>query len=225
VTLLDAIRDPALFGPFFRDRDSWHAWEAFLTGLLGLPLTDAQAAIFRQHTGRTRAPSSAAREAWLIVGRRGGKSRIAALVAVFLACFRDYSGILAPGERGTLPVIASDRYQARTVFGYITGLLDGVPMLAQLSPANARPNRRPSVAASSTVTAIAVRTPLDGPSASRPILRLRLEVLNQIAHRLGPTLEAELRQVAGQAVGQGLPFLHHGQQGTLAGVHEARLHQ
>jgi len=132
MTILEAIRDPALFGSFFRNRESWRAWEAFLAALFGLKLSKQQLATYRQHTGRERPPGSQAPEAWLIVGRRGGKSRIAALVAVYLACFRDYSGVLAPGERGTLPVIASDRYQARTVFGYITGLLDGVPMLAQM---------------------------------------------------------------------------------------------
>ena len=132
MTILQAIRDPALFGPFFRDRESWRAWEAFLSALFGLPLSKQQVATYRQHTGRKSQPKVQAPEAWLIVGRRGGKSRIAALVAVYLACFRDYTSVLAPGERGTLPVIASDRYQARTVFGYISGLLEGVPMLAQM---------------------------------------------------------------------------------------------
>ena len=67
-----------------------------------------------------------------MVGRRGGKSLIAALVAVFLACFRDYRKILAPGERGTVMVIAADRRQARGVFRYIAGFLDAVPMLARM---------------------------------------------------------------------------------------------
>ena len=120
MTILEAIRDPALFGPFFRDRESWRAWEAFLSALFGLELTKEQLAIYRRLTGRKQPPKAQAQEGWLIVGRRGGKSRIAALVAVYLACFRDYSGVLAPGERGTLPVIASDRQQARTVFRYIT---------------------------------------------------------------------------------------------------------
>jgi len=132
MTLLEAVRDPALFAPFFRDHTSWRAWKAFLAALFGLPLTDEQLATYRQHTGREHPPKTQVPEAWLIVGRRGGKSRIAALVAVYLACFRDYSSVLAPGERGTLPVIASDRYQARTVFRYITGMLEGVPMLSQL---------------------------------------------------------------------------------------------
>jgi hypothetical protein len=65
----------------------------------------------------------------MAVGRRGGKSRIAALIALFLACFRDYREFLAPGEVGTLPVIASDRKQARTIMRYLTGLINAVPML------------------------------------------------------------------------------------------------
>ena len=70
--------------------------------------------------------------AWRVIGRRGGKSQIAALIAVYLAAFRDYSEVLAAGERGTLMVIAADRRQARTVLRYINGLLDSVPMLAKM---------------------------------------------------------------------------------------------
>jgi hypothetical protein len=54
------------------------------------------------------------------------------LVAVYVACFKGYADVLAPGEVGTLPVIAADRRQARTVMRYITGFLDAVPMLARM---------------------------------------------------------------------------------------------
>jgi hypothetical protein len=54
------------------------------------------------------------------------------LVAVFLACFRSYADILAPGELGTVMVLAADRQQARNVFGYITGLVDSVTWLADM---------------------------------------------------------------------------------------------
>lgn len=47
----------------------------------------------------------------MIAGRRGGKSRVAALVAVFLALFRDYRGVLAAGERGTVMLLAADTRQ------------------------------------------------------------------------------------------------------------------
>jgi len=132
VTILDAMADAALFASAFPPTESWAAWRAFLGACFGLPMTDEQRAFYRQHTGRQTPPTGPAREAWLIVGRRGGKSRIAALVAVYLACFRDYRSVLAPGERGTLPIIAADRRQARTVFCYVTGLLDSCPMLARM---------------------------------------------------------------------------------------------
>src|SRR5262249_19085553 len=105
---------------------------AFLAAAFGLRMTDDQAGIYRQHTGRSTAPASPVREVWAICGRRAGKSRVAALLALFIAVFRDYTGRLAPGARATVAVIAADRQQARVVFGYITGLLDAVPMLRAL---------------------------------------------------------------------------------------------
>jgi len=134
VTILDAVADPALFASAFPHTESWDAWRTFLAACFGLPMAKEQLGLYRQHTGRQSVPTSPAREAWLVVGRRGGKSRIAALVAVYLACFRSYVDVLAPGERGTLPIIAADRRQARTVFRYVNGLLDGCRMLASTSP-------------------------------------------------------------------------------------------
>jgi hypothetical protein len=40
VTILDAVRDPKLFAPWFRDPSTWRAWFAFLATLFALP-TDA----------------------------------------------------------------------------------------------------------------------------------------------------------------------------------------
>jgi hypothetical protein len=132
MTILDALDDVHLLGASFRDAGSWSRWRVALAALFGLRMTAEAAAVYGEHTGRTMPPAAPAREAWFIVGRRGGKSRIAAAVAVYLACFRDYGDLLAPGERGTLALIAADRQQARTVFRYIVGLLDASPMLARL---------------------------------------------------------------------------------------------
>src|SRR5512143_695092 len=131
MTILEAMADPALFGRFF-DSDSWARWRIFLQALFALELTDAEAAAYVEHTGRTALPTEPAREAWVIVGRRGGKSRIAALLAVYLACFRTYDDVLAPGEVGTLALVAADRRQARTLLRYVNGFLDAVPMLAKM---------------------------------------------------------------------------------------------
>src|SRR5207253_2719629 len=79
---------------------------------------------------RTAPPAAPAKEVWCVAGRRGGKSRVAALVAVYLSCFRRYR--LAPGETGTLMVIAVDKTQAKVVFSYIRALVAAVPMLARM---------------------------------------------------------------------------------------------
>lgn len=130
-TLLDVIQDPGLFGPLFKSA-SWRPWKAFLAAVFGLPVSLAQAELIRRATGRQALPTAQAREVYAIVGRRGGKSRVAALIAVYLACFRDYRTVLAAGERGVVMLLASDRRQARVLKRYIAGLLQAVPMLAQL---------------------------------------------------------------------------------------------
>jgi hypothetical protein len=132
MTILEALSDPQLLGAPFTDAASWQAWRVFQAALFGLPMTEDDLGLYRACTGRPHAPTAAAREAWVIVGRRGGKSRIAALIAVYLAAFRDYAGILAPGERATIPIIACDRRKARTVFRYVAGLFEASPMLARL---------------------------------------------------------------------------------------------
>lgn len=109
---------------------SWEPWRALLGALFALPLSEEQAAIYRACTGRTTPPSEQAREAFLIIGRRGGKSLIAALVALYAAVFRRYR--LAPGERGIVMVIAADRRQARVVLRYLVGFIERSPRLADL---------------------------------------------------------------------------------------------
>jgi hypothetical protein len=129
-TLLDAVRDRNLFASWFKNEATWRSWFAFITALFALPMTDEQLAIYQRCTERGAVPVAPASEAWLVCGRRAGKSFILALCAVFLATFRDYRAHLAPGERGTIMIIAADRKQARVIFRYIRALLLEVPMLA-----------------------------------------------------------------------------------------------
>jgi hypothetical protein len=136
ITILDAVRDPMIFGPCFKDHATWASWRAFLAALFGLPLDAGALETFRACTGRSTTPTSPSREAWLICGRRAGKSFTLALIAVFLACFKDYRKHLASGERATIMVVASDRKQARTILRYISGLLNDNPMLARLVQSN-----------------------------------------------------------------------------------------
>ena len=109
---------------------TWEAWRAFLAALFGLPACTQYADTIRACTGRQTLPTMPAREAWMVVGRRGGKSRLAAFLAVYCAAFKTYR--LAAGERGVVMVLAADRKQARVIFRYIKALFEVVPMLAPL---------------------------------------------------------------------------------------------
>jgi hypothetical protein len=114
-----------------RDPTTWVIWSVFLAALFGLALDPERLEMFRQCTGLTAPLLGGFNEAWLIVGRRG-KSIILALIAVFLAVFKDWSDRLVPGERGTVLVIAADRRQARVIFRYVTALITETPLIAGL---------------------------------------------------------------------------------------------
>jgi phage terminase large subunit-like protein len=64
-----------------------------------------------------------------IVGRRRGKSRIAAAIAVYLACFIRHK--LAAGERGMVLTLAPFVEQSRVVFGCALSFLRKTPVLRQ----------------------------------------------------------------------------------------------
>lgn len=126
-TLLDFV-DKALPEAF--SGPSWDGWRVALAGVFGLPLTADQMPAWQTLSGRTTAPQAPVREAWLVCGRRAGKSRVAAVCAVYLATCRTFA--LAPGEKAVVMVIATDTRQARVVHRYIAGLLRSTPVLAQL---------------------------------------------------------------------------------------------
>src|SRR5262249_20139418 len=128
--ILDALDDPAIFGKQFKDPTTWASWRVFLSALFGLPIAAGPMETFRRCTGRQTPAPNGHREAWLICGRRSGKSRILATVAVFLACFKDWRPYLGPGERGTIMIIAADRKQARAIMNFVRGLFE-TPMLAR----------------------------------------------------------------------------------------------
>lgn len=132
MTILEAVKDPNLFLSLFRNLATWQAWQVWLKAVSALPLDPEELDLYRKCTGRQAPPSTEPQEVFTVVGRRGGKSFIAALVAVYLACFRDYSPFLATGERAVVMCLARDRNQARVIFGYIAGILRNIPLLAQM---------------------------------------------------------------------------------------------
>lgn len=95
----------------------------------GLPLTQDEQAFFKSVSGAREPPTAPVSELWAYIGRRSGKSRVAAALAVFVACFQEHR--LSPGEVGTVLVLSATRSQSKTVFRYAAGFLEGAPMLAR----------------------------------------------------------------------------------------------
>lgn len=129
-TIIQAMTDPALFGGEFGG-ESWSAWRTILKAVFSLPLEGDELERFEAISGRKNPPANC-RELWAVVGRRGGKTRIAALVAVYLAIFHDWSGRLSAGERGFVLIVCPDRRQGRIAFQYIVSLIESAALLSQM---------------------------------------------------------------------------------------------
>ena len=123
IDIVNAISDKNLFGSIFKDLNTWRAWLVALKAIFGLPMSDEELALYQECTRRENPPQKPFKEIYLIVGRRGGKSFITAVVAVFLAIFRDYSEFLSPGERATIMILAVDRKQSQIILRYIKAIL------------------------------------------------------------------------------------------------------
>ena len=81
-TLRAALLDPNLLD---LGAPSWAAWRPLLLSMMGEALTDDEREVFTRFTGRTEAPSKRCDEAWIVAGRRAGKTRAMAALAVYLA--------------------------------------------------------------------------------------------------------------------------------------------
>jgi len=127
VDIIQAIRDPKLFGGAFKDLSTWTTWIAVLKALFALPMDEKERKIYRKLTGRKKPPENRLHEFLAIIGRRGGKSTIMSVVTCYLALFFDWRQYLSLGETGWIMVIAADRNQARVILNYIRGILQ-LPM-------------------------------------------------------------------------------------------------
>ena len=120
-----ALTDQLLLGAALGDPHSWTTWLAVLRAAYGLPLDAQQQQLFAAVAGNRAPPTRRVRELWAILARRCGKSRMAAALAVYAACFTQHR--LAAGEQGMVLVLAASQAQAKAVFNYVTGLPAGEP--------------------------------------------------------------------------------------------------
>lgn len=134
VNIVEAIEAESLFRPLFKDLESWWAWKVFLKSLYGLKMTPGERELYTNCTGRKKVSKKGFKEAYAICGRRGGKSFISALIAVFTALFSGLEKQLSPGETGYVFCIATDKRQARIVLDYIKAFLELFPDMLDGEP-------------------------------------------------------------------------------------------
>jgi hypothetical protein len=129
-TIDRALTDRKLLAAALGPIEPWKTWLVVMRAAFALDLgTDEERELFKHIAGDRPLPRKRVRELWCICGRRSGKSRIAAALAVFIACFMKHK--LAAGEIGFVLVLAASRDQAKVVFDYIRGFLEASPILRQ----------------------------------------------------------------------------------------------
>ena len=124
---IDQALAPSLLGAALGDMLPWKTWRTVLKAAFGIELNREEARAFATVAGSRSPPSRRVRELWAIVGRRGGKSKIAAALACYFALFTNPR--LSIGEVGVVAVIAASRDQAAVVFNYIKGFFDASEIL------------------------------------------------------------------------------------------------
>jgi hypothetical protein len=101
------------------------AMKALLLASMGERLVPGERDVFTALTQRPEPPEKRVEELWIIAGRRSGKTRAIAALAVWLSALCDWRHLLSPGERGVLPIMAASTQQARQCFNYIRNLFEG----------------------------------------------------------------------------------------------------
>ena len=102
MNIVQAIQDKRFFRPIFKDLKTWKAWLVLLRAYFGLEMTSEDLEVYYKYTGRSDIPKKEFKELWCICGRRGGKSHMALVIAVYLALFYDFQKYLSPGERAII---------------------------------------------------------------------------------------------------------------------------
>jgi hypothetical protein len=130
VSLRHALENPLLFGNEVAG-ESWAAMKAIILAALGEELTEEERAYFQKLTKLDAESLRRVKRLVICAGRRSGKSKIAAILALYLALLCDHSENLSTGEKGVVLCIAQNQEQAKIVFGYVTGIIKSIPTLAK----------------------------------------------------------------------------------------------
>src|SRR3990172_6867277 len=130
MNFIEVLSDRKLLGQFLGDDPStWSAWFTFAKCFFALPPGPDDLPTFTKCTGRTAWPTVPAKEAWIVAGRRSGKSRFVSLIAAFYA-IQKYR--LAAGERANIIIASPSLNQSKILRRYLSGIFTDNAMLRSL---------------------------------------------------------------------------------------------
>ena len=126
-----ALTSPDYFGSTaMMGGETWAGWRTLLLAIMGeAPDRDRGGAVPRGYRPRNAALQSRSANSGVSWGVVVAKSRAMGTLAAFLSGCVDHRGVLAPGQRGRLPIIAASKDQADEVFNYIVGAFEHSPAL------------------------------------------------------------------------------------------------
>jgi hypothetical protein len=132
MNIIKAIKDENLFKPFIgKDLTSWHNWFTALRVLYGLPIEPLKASLIKDCTGRDvkLLPKEGFGTALFLVGRRSGKSKIAAVIGAYEAGMSGREKLLSKGEMGVVAILAPTKKQGRIVKNYLRAIFAQTSLL------------------------------------------------------------------------------------------------
>ncbi len=132
MNLIEAMEAPNVFGPWFPG-ETWGAWKAILRAAFSLPMTAEDLITFGELAGGREPPDKRVKELVIIAGRRSGKDSVASLMAAWISGIEQgHIGLLRPGERASVLLLACDRDQARIIKNYVASYFQTIPELAAM---------------------------------------------------------------------------------------------
>jgi len=133
LNIIEAVESQSGLGAYFGDANTWRSWFVFFRALMGLECeTQEDRELLQACTGLSESPVRPAKEAYVIAGRRSGKSTICALLSVFYAVWGGWEKYMAKGEQVKIFVIATNTNQAKIIIGYVKAILGLNPFLRSM---------------------------------------------------------------------------------------------
>jgi len=133
LSLIDAVFSEKGFKSYFKDISTWSSWITFFKALEAPDsLNEGELKLFKDCTGLEKPYKGRIKEAYMICGRRSGKSTISALLAVFYSVFGNWRQYLSPGETARVFVVACNKEQAKIIMDYIKAFLNLTPTLKNM---------------------------------------------------------------------------------------------